>query len=255
MKTVAIITGASGGLGREFTRELYNEADEIWAIGRNTAKLTALRDELGDKIRGFSVDFSAPENLSAVSDELAAGEYEVRYLVNNAGSGRMARSDKLTADEIAAHINTHDTSAAVLCNICIPYMKMGAHIINVSSQSAFQPVPYINLYAASKAFSLSYSRALGVELKGTGITVTACCPGWIKTDLLAKTANGEQIKYPHMAEPADVAKKAIADAKRGKDMSVYGAYVKTMQFFSKYYPHRFIMRVWLRGIKKYIRDE
>lgn len=252
MKTTAIITGAAGGLGSEFTKQLYNEVDEIWAIGRNVAKLDALRESLGEKVRGFSVDLSDPDNLSVISDELEKGGCEVKWLINNAGSGRMARSDKLSAGEIAAHINTHDTSAMILCNICLPYMKSGGRIINVSSQSAFQPVPYINLYAASKAFSLSYSRAMNAELKGTGITVTACCPGWIKTDLLKEEINGVKIRFPHMAEPADVARKAIRDAGRGKDMSVYSGYVKLMQFFSKYYPHKMIMRCWLFGIRKYI---
>ncbi|WP_028510272.1 SDR family NAD(P)-dependent oxidoreductase [Ruminococcus sp. NK3A76] len=253
MKTIAIITGAAGGLGSEFTKQLYNEVDEIWAIGRNVAKLDALKKTLGDKVRGFSVDLSDPDNLSVISDELEKGEYEVRWLINNAGSGRMARSDKLSASEISSHINTHNTSVAMLCNICIPFMKKGCHILNISSQSSFQPVPYINLYAASKAFTLSYSRALNVELKDTGITVTACCPGWIKTDLLKEEINGVKIKFPHMAQPADVARKAIADARKGRDMSVYGAYVKTMQFFSKYYPHRLIMKFWMMGIGKYIK--
>ncbi len=141
---------------------------------------------------------------------------------------------------------------AVLCNLCIPSMPKGGHIVNVSSQSAFQPVAYLNLYAASKAFCYSYSRALNRELKDRGISVTVVCPGWIKTELLQTEQNGRKVKFPHLAQPDAVAAKAIRDAKRGKDISVYSAYVKMMQFFSKYYPHSWVMSIWIRSIRKYI---
>lgn len=83
-------------------------------------------------------------------------------------------------------------------------MQKGCHIINVASQSALQPVAYINLYAASKAFCYSYSRALNIELKEKGIGVTVTCPGWIKTDLLQTEMNGHKVKFPHLAAPKDV---------------------------------------------------
>lgn len=253
MKNLAIITGASGGLGKAFTKYLIYEVDEVWAIGRNNEKLNNLKETFGAKIKGYSVDLSDISNLEIIKHELDKGEYAIKYLVNNAGSGRMAYSTDFSVQEIAHHIHTHNTSMAVLCNICIPYMKKGSHIINVASQSAFQPVAYINLYAASKAFCYSYSRALNMELKGRKIVVTVACPGWIKTDLLQSEMNGHKIKFPHLAEPDDVVRKTIKDAKKGKDISVYSAYVKMMQFFSKVYPHKWIMNIWLKSVKKYIK--
>lgn len=252
MKSLAIITGASGGLGKSFTKYLIGEVDEVWAIGRNHEKLDRLKETFGEKIRGFSVDLSDPGNPEIIRSALEKEECAVKYLVNNAGSGKMARSTDFSAQEIASHINTHNTSMAILCNICIPYMSKGSYIINVASQSAFQPVAYLNLYAASKAFCCSYSRALNMELKEKGIVVTAACPGWIKTDLLQTEMNGHKIKFPHLAQPDEVVRKAVRDAKKGKDLSVYGAYVKTMQFFSKFYPHKWIMKLWLRSVEKYI---
>ncbi len=252
MKSLAIITGAGGGLGKAFTKYLIDEVDEVWAIGRNSEKLNSLKDIFGVKIKGYSVDLSDIANLEIIKHELNNGEYTVKYLVNNAGSGRMAPSTDFSAQEIAAHVNTHNTSMAALCNICIPYMKNGSHIINVASQSAFQPVAYINLYAASKAFCYSYSRALNRELKEKGIVVTVACPGWIKTDLLQSEINGHKTKFPHLAEPEDVAVKTIRDAKKGRDISVYSVYVRMMQFFSKIYPHKWVMTLWLKLIKKYI---
>ncbi len=84
----------------------------------------------------------------------------------------------------------------------------------MASQSAFQPVPYINLYAAGKAFVRSYSRALNAELKGTGIVSTVACPGWIQTELLETERNGKQIHFPAIALPEDVAVKIMKDAKK-----------------------------------------
>lgn len=252
MKNLAIITGASGGLGKAFTKYLIDEVDEVWAIARNKDKLNNLKEVYGVKIKGYSVDLSDIANLNIIQSELEKEEYAVTYLVNNAGSGRMALSTDFSAQEIVSHINTHNTSMAVLCNMCIPYMKSGSHIINVASQSAFQPVAYINLYAASKAFCYSYSRALNMELKGSGIVVTVACPGWIQTDLLQSEMNGHKIKFPHLAEPDDVVQKTVRDAKKGKDISVYGGYVKMMQFFSKFCPHKWIMNIWVKSVKKYV---
>ncbi|HEX3021928.1 MAG TPA: SDR family NAD(P)-dependent oxidoreductase, partial [Lachnospiraceae bacterium] len=138
-----------------------------------------------------------------------------------------------------------------LSYLCIPYMKAGSRILNISSQASFQPNPYLNLYAATKAFVTSYSRALHRELKESGITVTAVCPGWVDTDLLKKEWNGRRIKFPGIVEALPVAKRALKDAKRGKDMSVYGAYVKYMQVFSKLMPHRLIMNLWVKSIDRY----
>lgn len=253
MRTLAIITGASGGLGKAFTKHLIGEADEIWAIGRNAEKLNLLKEAFGDKIKDFSVDLSDTANLEIIKHRLEQEEYTIKYLVNNAGSGRMAHSTDFSAQEISSHIHTHNISMAVLCNICIPYMQKGSHIINIASQSAFQPVAYLNLYAASKAFCCSYSRALNLELQERGIVVTAACPGWIQTDLLQTEMNGHKIKFPHLAQADAVAVKTIRDAKKGKDMSVYGVYVKMMQLFSKIYPHKWMMKIWFRSVRKYIK--
>lgn len=252
MKKIAIITGATGGLGRSFTKQLIECVDEVWAIGRSIEKLNKLEEEFGEKIRSFSIDLSDITNLNCLREELNNGKYKVQYLVNNAGTGRMAVSTDFSDQEIQSHINTHNTSVAVLCNICIPFMEKGSHIINVASQSAFQPVAYINLYAACKAFCYSYSRALNMELKDQGIIVTVACPGWIKTELLQTEMNGKKVTFPHLAEPDDVVKQTLKDARKGKDMSVYSGYVRRMQFFSKFYPHKMIMKIWVKSINKYL---
>lgn len=137
-------------------------------------------------------------------------------------------------------------------NICIPFMEKGAKILNISSASAFQPVPYINLYAATKAFERSYSRSLNTELKSYGITVTAVCPGWVDTDMLSKEINGKRVRFPGIVAPEKVVKKAIKDAKKGRDMSICSFYVKCQHLNVKLLPQRLTMKIWLHGIKDYL---
>lgn len=252
-KKISIITGATGGIGREFVKLLLMEnTDEIWAIARNIEKLNHLKEEFGEKIVPISLDLSRNSSLELIEKLLCEKKPIVCYLINNAGSGRMGTYREISSAEIQTSIATHCTAMAVLCSLCIPYMVRGSHIINMSSQSAFQPVPYINLYAAGKAFERSYSRALNVELQGTGIIATAACPGWIQTELLERERNGKEIRFPGIALPDAVAKKILNDAKKGKDMSVYGAYVKYMHLLAKIFPHKLVMKMWVKQVKQYI---
>lgn len=142
----------------------------------------------------------------------------------------------------------------MLCNICIPFMEEGSKILNVSSASAFQPTPYINLYAASKAFERNYSRALNVETKKSGITVTAVCPGWVDTELLTKKINGKEVRFPGMVKADKVVAKAFKDADMARDMSVCSLYVKCQHLNVKLLPQKFIMKIWMRGIHKYLEE-
>ena len=119
---------------------------------------------------------------------------------------------------------------AVLTKAVLPYMKSGGRIIQMASVAAFQPLPDMNIYAASKAFVLSFSRALGRELKRRGIMVTAVCPGWTRTEFFTvaqSTEHPESVRnFPGMARPADVVRKALGDSVKGKAVSVYGFHNK-----------------------------
>lgn len=253
-KKIAIITGATGGVGREYTRQLIDDVEEVWAIARNQERLSALEQEYNHKVVGISLDLSDEANLQKIKERLQSEDVVVRYLVNNAGSGRFGESSGFSPEELTGHVMTHNIAMAILCNFCIPYMEPGSHIINMVSQASFQPLPYANLYAACKAFNLSYSRALRVELKTKGILVTTVCPGWIKTNLLPEKLNGVSVKFPHIKEAEDIVRKAVKDAKKGKNVSVYGPYVKGQRFLVKLLPSGLVMKVWMKGIKKYIED-
>lgn len=252
-KRIAIITGASGGIGREFTKLMMNEkVDEIWAIARNREKLETLRTELGDKVIIIPKDLSNLSELRDIEKMLHEQNPIVAYLINNAGLAKMGEYNDFSQEEIYNTVIINCNVPVTLCTLCIPYMGRESRILNISSASAFQPLPYLSLYAATKAFERSYSRALNVELKGMGITATAVCPGWVDTDLLMKEMNGKTVKFDGLVTPNKVCKKALKDAKRGKDMSVCTIYVKFEHLMAKIFPQRMSMNTWLRKIRKYL---
>lgn len=249
-KKIAIVTGASGGLGRAFAELLAGEElDEIWAIARSEEKLGALREVLGEKIRPFALDLTESASFAVISHALELELPEVRYLVNNAGYGKFGDYSDVSMVDSMGMIDLNVSAVVRMGLIVLPYMQKGAHLINIASQASFQPLPYLNIYAATKAFVRNYTRALNVELADRGITATAVCPGWIRTGFFARGdigADKTARRYPHMADPRDVAKKALRDARRGRDMSVFGGYVKLCHLGSALVSQKTAMRFWLR---------
>ncbi len=255
MKKIAILTGATGGLGREFLKNILNEEiDEVWAIARNEQRLSELHEQYGEKVVPISIDLSKMQELEQIRQLLDEKKPQVTYLINNAGLAKMGKYNDFSIEEIDKTINVNCKAPVMLAQICIPYMRKGSRILNISSASAFQPNPYINLYAASKAFERNYSRALNVELEGTGIISVAVCPGWIDTELLQKEINGKKVKFPGLVTPDRVVKQAIKDAKKGKDMSVCSMYVKCQHVYVKLLPQRLVMKIWMAGIGKYLKE-
>ena len=253
MAEIAILTGATGGLGKAFAEALMKEdVDEIWAVARNAGKLDELKAEYGKKIRPVICDLGNSDELSALSGLIREEKPDIRILINNAGIGRMGASCDFPEDEIAKTIDLNCKAVCLLCGYSIPFMSSGARILNISSASAFQPTPYLNLYAAGKVFVRSYSRALNAELKARGITCTAVCPGWIDTDMLQKEYNGKPVKFPGIVPPEKVAVQALRDSAKGRDMSVCGFFVKYEHFLGKILPQRMIMKFWMNGIKDYV---
>ena len=259
MKKIAIITGASGGLGKEFVSRLVSEVDELWAIGRNVSKLEALKTENGshgEKIIPLQMDLSDIHSFDILSSKLTAeggtSDIEISWLINNAGAGRFGPSKDFTTEELNISITCHCTAIASICNICIPYMKAGDHLVNIASQSAFSPLPYINLYAATKAFVYSYTRALGEELKSSGIIVTAVCPGWIKTGLIVETLNGHKVHFPLLTTADKVAAKALKDARRRKPLSIYKFSVRYVCWLQRHLSNTLSVKIWAKSVEKYL---
>lgn len=255
-KKIAVVTGATGGLGAAFLKELLKEdLDEIWALGRNEARFEELKSTYGEKIVTFAKDFSRADEIFSMSEELRKTDPVIKFLINNAGVAQMKPSRELTAEEIENTVNLNCKAPVLFTNLCLPYARRGTRILNVCSEAAFQPVPYLNLYAATKSFDRSYSRAMNVELKKTGITVTAVCPGWIDTPFLTKVINGKKVAFGGMTTPDRVAKKAMKDAKHGRDSSVCTLYVKALHATVKMLPQRLTMKIWVASIRKYFKEE
>lgn len=249
-KQIAIVTGANGGLGREFVKLLTKEQDvsEIWAIGRNEQTLAKLKQDFGVKIRTISMDLTDRATIYALESELKQSDVTVKYLVNNAGYAKFCSYDDLSIDESLNMIDLNISAVVAVGLVCIPYMERGSHILNIASQASFQPLPYQNIYSSTKAFVRNYTRALNVELQEKGITATAVCPGWMKTPLLKSAVPGAKkvtTNFAGAVTPDVVAAKAMQDAKRGKDISIYSAYVKMAHLTAKLLPQRKMMNVWL----------
>ncbi|MCF2642963.1 SDR family NAD(P)-dependent oxidoreductase [Roseburia hominis] len=252
-KRIAIITGATGGIGREFTRLLVEEdIDEVWTVARNEKKLEEVKKLYGEKVIPLAKDLTHTEEICEIEEKIKRENAEVLYLVNNAGMAKMGSYQEFSIQELENTIDLNCKAPVILSNLCIPYMKKGSHILNISSASAFQPNPYINLYAASKAFERSYSRALNVEVENLGIIVTAVCPSWVDTEMLIKERNGKKVKFPGIVTAEAVAKQAMKDAKKGKDMSICSFYVKCQHVNVKLMPQKLTMKLWMHGLKKYL---
>lgn len=185
-KRVAIVTGASSGFGREFVKlfEHKKEIEEIWAVARDKKKLRQLSEEYGKKVRCISMDLSSKRCIKKFGDFLKKEKVSISYLVNSAGYGKFGSYGDLDIDSSLNMIDLNVSGVVAMGLVCIPHIRQGGHIINVASQASFQPLPYFNIYSATKAFVRNYSRALNIELRDRGISVTAVCPGWMKTAFL-----------------------------------------------------------------------
>ena len=149
-------------------------------------------------------------------------------------------------------IDLNDKALVAMTYLALPYMVSGSRIVNMGSLSAFQPVPYINVYGASKAFVLSFSRALGAELKPRGIRVMAVCPGWVRTEFFDTAVTDPKVitYYNRFYEAEEVVRRAMKDLRRGKDVSVCGLPIRGQVLLVKLLPHRLVMNIWCRQQKK-----
>ena len=177
---IAVITGASSGMGREFVKKLTQKYsfDEVWVIARRLERLEALKDIVDSPIRPISLDLTKRESIEEYKRILETEKPEISVLVNASGFGYFKEFDKAPLDGYYEMIALNDSAVVGMTYVSLPYMVSGSKIWNICSVAALQPIPYINVYGASKAFALSFTRALNVELKPRGIKALAVCPYW-----------------------------------------------------------------------------
>lgn len=251
---IAVITGASSGMGREFALQVAEKEhfDEIWLIARRADRLEQLKNELDCPARVIAMDLTEQQSFDRYKNMLSDEMPEVAMLMNCSGYGKFGKYDEISLQDKMGMIDLNVKAYVNMTELTLPYMSRGSHIVNLDSLSAFQPVPYLNVYAATKAFILSYSRAMNAELRDRGISVTAVCPGWVKTEFFdrAETTSNTAVTYfNHVYTPQQVICTAIKDVYKGKDVSIHGGAIKRQVFMVKMLPHRLVMKIWLKQQK------
>lgn len=243
---IAVVTGASSGLGREFARQIsarYSKFDEIWLIARRTERLEEVADEIKLTSRVISLDLSSTDELSALKTLLEENTPDIKLLVNCAGYGKSGSFDELGYDEQLGMIDINCRALTAVTKLCLPYISSNSRILELASAAAFMPQPDFAVYAATKAYVLSFSKALNKELKPKKITVTAVCPGPVDTEFFEIAGkNVKPLKRMVMAKPEDVVEQAIKDAALGNELSIYGRTMKLAHVAGRFLPHRLLMK-------------
>ncbi len=225
MKRIQIITGASAGLGREFARQLpaFRSADEIWLLARRADQLreTAALLPVG-KTRVIPIDLGGDSGVSAFTALLKAepDTFIIDTLINNAGFGTYGSFAETALDRQLAMIDLNVYTLTALCYCAIPYMERDSLIINVASLAAFIPLGNLAVYAATKAYVLSFSTALGSELADSGIFVSTVCPGPVDTEFSAVASGGARKKVVGGKDPVKVVAHCYASIKKGQRLAL-----------------------------------
>ncbi|MCQ2467129.1 MAG: SDR family NAD(P)-dependent oxidoreductase [Clostridia bacterium] len=261
---IAIITGASSGIGEAFLREIIKERsaygsvpfDEIWVIARRKEKLEALSQELDSKrIIPLVIDLAEPSSLVKLEDKLKEKDPTVGLLINCAGMGKRGVVEDKSVTDLEDTIDINCTCLTKVTRICLPYMisknpvfsrSNGPRIINIASSAAFLPQPGFATYAASKAYVLNFSRALAYELKQYNIAVTTVCPGPVKTEFLSKATDNKEsdftgIRAYCVADPTKLAVASLRACRMGRKVLVYGFMQKLLHVASKILPTDLIL--------------
>jgi short-subunit dehydrogenase len=247
---VAIITGASSGMGREFARiaAASGEVDEIWAVARRSERLAELAAELSIPLRPLCLDLGDASSAERLEAMLGEEKPDVRALVNAAGFAKFGTCSDITRAENDGMIDVNVRALVDVTTACLPYMTRGARIIEIASCAGFLPLPGLNVYAASKAFVLRYTRGLKRELMGRGLRVTALCPGWVKTEFVAvarDTKNGKTVKHYYLAAtPRFIASYAWRANALGLAVVSCPPHIIGLRLFCKISPDWLSMTLW-----------
>ena len=248
---IAVITGASSGIGSQFARELKTRLgiDEFWFIARRRDRMEQLRDELGVKAKIIAADLTTKEGIELVRSELEASRPTVRFLINAAGFGNFGRFDELAPTDEERMIDLNVKATVLLTGMTIPYMERGGRIIQLGSGSCFTPLPNFNVYASSKSFVLHYTKALNYEIKSYGLRATCFCPGWVDTEFIGKASQASGVSHPKKTKPLlnceRVVRKCVRASVRGRAMCVTNWFTKLQHVLFKLVPDCLLTRAWM----------
>lgn len=247
---IAVITGASSGMGQEFAMQIDKKClglDEIWLIARRRDKLEELSKELTVPVRIMDMDLADDPSYAALIHALETEKPQVRVAVNCAGYGKTGPFLGIRLEASLGMIDVNCRALTKMTYLLLPYMPRRSYLIQVASVAGILPQPNFAVYAASKAYVLSLSRALREELRAKGVSVTAVCPGPVATDFFAiaeETGSPFALKKYIMAKKEKVVALALKDTFRKKDVSVYGISMKALRLLVKFVPQKLILYIY-----------
>ena len=246
---IAVVTGASAGIGRELVLAADREEsfDEIWVVARRAERLEELKAKCRNPVRPLPLDLAEEAELDKYRALLEAEKPEIALLVNAAGCGVFGPFAEKDLQKQLHSAKLNALALTAMCHLSLPYMKRGGRIVNMGSNSAWQPVPWQAVYGASKSYVLSFSRAIGRELRPQGIHVMCVCPGWIKTEFQQHAQHDEYIRYvDRWYGPEEVAAQAMKDLRKKKTVSILGHPVRRQVRLVKLLPVKLVMDIWCR---------
>ena len=251
---IVVVTGASSGMGREFVRQIphfYSQLDEIWVTARREERLRKLQEEVDIPVRILVGDLTSPIFLQTFREELKRECPDIRMLVNSAGFGKSGLISDLEQNSPGAQAGMVPLNCQALTEmtlLCEPYFSKGSRILQLASSAAFFPQAGFAVYAATKSYVLSFSRALHAEWKQRGIWVTAVCPGPVDTEFFEVSGPlGSPLKKLVLADPSKVVRQALLDSRKRKPVSVYGICMKLARLFGRLIPTEWILTIEMAG--------
>ncbi len=255
---IAVVTGASSGLGAEFVRQLAaeEELEEIWLIARREDRLNALCGEMASaaRLRPMPLDLTRETDLDAYAKRLQAEQPEIRWLVNAAGFGKMGTCEEIGRAALDQMVLLNCKAAMDMTQLSMPWLTRGSRVLEICSTAAFMPLGGLGVYAASKSFLLSYSRSLHFEVRSRGIVVTAVCPYWVKdTEFIPvarETENPTAVRhFPFASKARTVVSRSLSDARLGFSVSTPGPVCTLHRLVCKFIPRDLLMLAWA-GIRR-----
>lgn len=249
-KKIAIVTGASSGIGKEYVRQISEkekDIEEIWIIARRADRLHELSSTVKTPLKAIPLDLTKVESFVEFKKILEKEQPDVRILINAAGMGKIGLVKDMPIEQVDNMINLNCKALADMTTLCLPFCSKGSRILEIASIAGFQPMPGLDVYAATKAFVQSYSKALHHELLGAGIHVTAVCPYWISdTEFIGiaeKQGDGGYANKPLSSKKKSVVSISLRDSKFNLWVSTPGIVTTVDRFFAKVLPHCIVVPI------------
>ncbi len=267
MKRIAIITGASAGLGAEFAIQYAEQAvkqdscDELWLIARRHAALKEIKNTIKAvigaeimKIRIMAFDISGYEGAAyfekMLTEEQSKNDVRLVMLINNAGFGVYGAFRESVSKKQLEMIELNCTALTGFCAAALPFMQKGSCIINIASMAAFAPVGNFAVYAATKAYVLNFSIALRNELQKDGINVITLCPGQINTEFAKRAINNPHAIMRHAQNPKKIVAHCLSSTQKNTGIVIWGLMWKLQAFFSRFIGRNFFAWFTFHYIKR-----